>query len=103
MRPINKPLRNAEGARYLVYPLIRATAAKKNMLEIGWPKTTDYLVRCTNSPRNPLVVGQFDVLSSGGIPVKAPGTSKFRPTIPFFVGPNLLVLDVFSGIRPVTN
>jgi len=23
----------------------------------------------------------------GGIPVKASGTSKFRPTIPFFVGP----------------
>jgi len=34
-----------------------------------------------------LVVVRCGLNFSGGIPVKASSTSKFRPTIPFFVGP----------------
>ncbi len=36
---------------------------------------------------------------SGGIPVKAPGTSKFRPATLFFVGPNLFGL-LQAGLLP---
>ncbi len=46
------------------------------------------------------VMAQFDVLLSGGIPEKASSTSKFRPTIPFFVGPNLLVPGPEASLRP---
>ena len=73
MRPINKPLRNAERVRYWVCPLIRATGcqevAKRNMLEIRWPKTADYLVRCAFSPRNALTPARMKLLQQ---PVKMP-------------------------------
>jgi hypothetical protein len=37
-------------------------------------------------------LAQFASSQSGGIPVKVPGTCKFRPTIAVFVGSNLFDL-----------
>ena len=46
------------------------------------------------------VVAQLASSESGGIPVKAPGTSKFRPATAFFVGSNLFDLMHAEPLHP---